>query len=68
MDKQGHETMLTVKVVTIQTFNFIACSDAARVLVVPDMDSHVTCSTDTDSCMTCSKKYNKLHAAARLPH
>ena len=24
--------------------------------IVPDMDSHVTCSTDTDSCVTCSIK------------
>ena len=34
-----------------------------------DMVSHVTCSTDTDSRVTCSTKYGfyKLHAAARLP-
>ena len=39
-------------------------------LAVPDMDSHVTCSTDTnsrvtcstetDSCVNCSKKYGFL--------
>ena len=39
----------------IQTFDFIARSDAV----------YVTCSTDTDSHVTCS---NKLCAAARLPH
>ena len=31
---------------TIQTFNFTACSDAV----------HVTCSTDMDFHVTCSKK------------
>ena len=38
--------------------------------VISDTDFHVTCSTNTDSCVTCSKKYSfyKLHAAARLPH
>ena len=30
----------------VRTFDFIAHSDAA----------HVACSTDTDSCVTCSKK------------
>ena len=29
-------------------------------LAVPDTDSHMTCSTDMDSCMTCSKKYSFL--------
>ena len=39
-------------------------------LVVPDMDSHVTCSTDMECHMTCKKTQFvcKLHAAARLPH
>ena len=34
------------------------------------MDSHVACSTDTDSRMTSTKStaFYKLHAAARLPH
>ena len=32
-----------------------------------DTDSHITCSTDMDSRVTCTAFY-KLHAAARLPH
>ena len=31
-----------------------------------DTDSHISCSTDMDSCVTCTAFY-KLHAAARLP-
>ena len=45
----------------VRTSDFIARSDAV----------HVTCSTDTDSHVTCSKKntaFYKLRAAARLPH
>ena len=39
-------------------------------LAVPDTASHVTCKTDTNSRVTCSKNtaFYKLHAAARLPH
>ena len=29
-------------------------------IAVPDTDSQVTCSTDMDSCVTCSKKYGFL--------
>ena len=48
--------------------HFIAHSDAAHVTC--SMDSRVTCSTDTDSCVTCgiNAASIKLHAAARLPH
>ena len=37
---------------------------------IPDMDSHMTCSTDTDSRVTCSTNmaFYKLCAAARLPN
>ena len=39
-------------------------------LVVPDTDSCMTCSTDTDSRVTCVKNtaFYKWRAAARLPH
>ena len=39
-------------------------------LVLPDMDSHMNCSTDRDSHVTCSKRYGvyKLYTAAMVPH
>ena len=54
--------------VIIWTFGFIASSDAAYMTC--SADSCVTCSTDTDSRVTCSKymSFYKLHSAARLPH
>ena len=56
--------------IMILSYDFIARSDAAHVTCSTDTDSCVTCSIDTNSRMTYSKKYGfyKLHAAARLPH
>ena len=40
--------------------NFIAHSDVRTWLVVPDTDSRMTCSTNKDYRVTCSKKYSLL--------
>ena len=53
----SHENVVLILLCTLvingfyqRTFDFIACSDAA----------HVTCSTNMNSCVTCSQNYSFL--------
>ena len=60
----GRASPLKISLITMATRDsqivLASFPDHPNLMPQPDTDSHVTCSTDTDSCVTSSKKYDFL--------